>query len=216
MNRRKYLKTTAIIALGCLVTLIAVAPGLAAPDLGVEKKVTLTQPSLWTTSSFNSLQLENDAIGHYFPKAAAKMAAKPYYATYWTYQEFLAFVAKYADEGGYHGHQTQIYEPREGTCIGTISIMFHPTGGEFAVAYTPTAWAMKNQWLRPIYTEWTTDLNTAYALVIALAYPNLEMWESVLNGGDQEAAIVKYQELASRWGRFSDEEMKQFVKNLGG
>jgi uncharacterized repeat protein (TIGR01451 family) len=55
MNRRKYLKTTAIIALGCLVTLIAVAPGLAAPDLGVEKKVTLTQPSLWTTSSFNSL-----------------------------------------------------------------------------------------------------------------------------------------------------------------
>jgi hypothetical protein len=55
MNRRNYLKTTAIIALGCLVTLIAVAPGLAAPDLGVEKKVTLAQPSLWTTSSFNSL-----------------------------------------------------------------------------------------------------------------------------------------------------------------
>jgi len=55
MNRKKYLNATAIIALGLLVIFVAVAPGLAAPDLGIEKKVTLTQPSSWTTSSFNSL-----------------------------------------------------------------------------------------------------------------------------------------------------------------
>ena len=160
---------------------------------------------------------ENDAIGRYYPKATALMRQEPFVTTYWTYQQFKAFVAKYADGGGYHGRTTEVYEPRENVCIGMISVMFHPSGKEFAVGYTPTAWAMKNlNWLRPIYTEWTTDPDMAYALMIAIAYPNMEMWEAILNGGDKEAAIAKYQELASRWGRFTEAEMRQFVKNLGG
>jgi hypothetical protein len=173
-------------------------------------------------------RLENDALGRYYPKATALMAKEPYYSTYLTYQQFLDFVANHKGDMGYHGHYSQIYEPREGICIGTIGIMLHPDvtregwPPEFVVSFNTTAWAMKNLgWIRPLQTEWTSDLNTAYAMMVAMAYPNMEMWEAVLNCADQackDAAIKKYQNMVPHelgaWASFTEAEKVQFVKNI--
>jgi hypothetical protein len=181
-------------------------------------------------------ELEKDCLGRYYPKATVLMAKEPYYSTYWTYQQFLDFVAKHKNDYGYHGHQAQIYEPWEGNCIGVIGIMFHPNvfkenwPPEFVVSFNTTAWAMKNlDWVRPLQTEWTSDLNTAYAMMVAMAYPNLELWEAFLkcDGADecQRVAIRKYQGMVHRPTerdkmippvRFTEAEKAQFVKNLGG
>ena len=167
-------------------------------------------------------QLENDAIGRNYPKATAKMAEKPYYATYLTYQEWQNLVAKYSgpDHWGYHGHYTTIYEPVENKFIGMIGILFHnsPMEQEYLVTCTPTTGAhdQPNWANRPVQTYWLTDADEAYALMIAIAYPCMEMWESILNGGDKDAAIQKYLDMVPGWCNFTEEQMTQFVKNLGG
>jgi len=169
---------------------------------------------------------ENDAIGKYYPKAKDAMAKEPYWATYFTYEQFKAFVAKYRgpDHYGYHGHQTQIYEPVNGAYVGTIGLLYHnsPIEQEYVVSFTPTNIRAQPVWGggRPVQTYFIKDLDQAYATMIAVAYPNMQLWQSYLTGFDQgvattpEAAIKKYQDMVPTWCNFSEEQMTQFVKNL--
>ena len=172
------------------------------------------------------MEIRNDPIKFYYPEATKKMAAEPFYSTYFTYEQFKAFVAKYtgAEHLGYHGHYTGVYEPVENNEIGTIGLLFHnsPTKQEYLVSYTPAARTLAHgsKWYRPVQTYWLKDLNTVYALMIAIAYPNMQLWESYLTGFEQgtaitpEAAVKKYQGMVPAWKDFTEEQMKQFVKNL--
>jgi hypothetical protein len=60
-------------------------------------------------------------------------------------------------------------------------------------------------------------------MYVAIAYPNLEMWEAFLNcegnGDCQKTAIKKYQDMVPHTvgsTSFTEAEKEQFVKNLGG
>lgn len=162
----------------------------------------------------------NDPIGKYYPKAKDAMAALN--ATYFTYEQFKAFVQKYSGKNhwGYHGHQTEVYEPSGEIAIGIIGLLYHnsPTEQEFVISYTPSAYAMKHPgWGMPIQSYFIQDLDTAFALMIALAYPGMELMEAVLNCPiNMDAALQHYQDITPGWCDFTEEQMTQFVKNLSG
>jgi hypothetical protein len=164
--------------------------------------------------------IQNDAIRDYFPIATAKLAKEPFYSTYWTYQQWQAFVKKCSEENrwGFPGHYSAIFEPVGNKFIGMIGLMFHnsPMGQEYLVTFTPTSGAhdQVNLGHRPLQSYYLKDLDTAYALMIAIAYPAMAMWESFLKGGDRDAAIKKYVDMVPGWCNFTGEQEAQFVRNL--
>lgn len=163
--------------------------------------------------------IRDDAIKFYYPKATEKLEQKPFYSHYLTYQEWQAFVTKCSEENrwGYPGHYTPVFEPAENKFVGMISIEYHnsPMEQEYVVSFTPDNIRSQPKWgKRPVQSYFLDDPTEAYALMIAVAYPCMEMWETFQTGGDRDAAIKKCLGMVLEWCDFTEEQIKQFVKNL--